>query len=185
MTLAIIPAVNFSFDGFEVDAVLSEQHGLSVQLTDNPVEEGFVITDHRFLNSRTYSMQGYFTDTPRVGGDSGGRAKSFWPELKALLNSDPADLVTGLERIPNMVLTSLSVPISIETAHTFVFTGTWRELLTAESATVEIPPDAPKTADANKVLADDAKGRQPTKTPSDEEDAQGASLLSSLLGVGA
>ncbi len=174
----------FSFGGFEVDAELQQRHVLRRMLTDNPVEDGSVITDHTALLPREFDMLGFVTDTRANADVEIGRSKAAFQDLKALLNGDPADLVTGLELIANMVMVSLNVQITAATGASLTFRSLWRELLTAETQFTELPPDAPAAADKNKVLPSQDSGRQATEPPNDEEVSNNTSILAGLLGVG-
>lgn len=47
-----------------IDVSLSETHSVSAEVTDHPVEEGANIADHIRPQPRTFSMQGFVTNTP-------------------------------------------------------------------------------------------------------------------------
>ncbi len=54
-------------EGFEIDAVVTEDHQLDMEITDHPVEKGVDITDHARLKPRMITMECVVSDTP-VGG---------------------------------------------------------------------------------------------------------------------
>lgn len=72
---------------FEVDNILSVGTADEVQLTDNPVEDGSVITDHESPKPATHEVEVLVTDYPMSGEDSPGRARAAWEKLKELKRS--------------------------------------------------------------------------------------------------
>ncbi len=53
-----------SVGGVEVDATLSEGHNYNALVTENPVEDGSVVTDHIVNLPVVLEMEGRFSDTP-------------------------------------------------------------------------------------------------------------------------
>lgn len=49
---------------FTIDATLTENHTSEASITENPVEEGVVITDHISLKADSYTLTGVISDTP-------------------------------------------------------------------------------------------------------------------------
>lgn len=54
-------------EGFEIDAVLSEERTTECEITDHPVEKGVSITDHARVKPKVISLDVVVSDTP-VGG---------------------------------------------------------------------------------------------------------------------
>lgn len=69
---------------FEVDNVVSASTANEVQLTDNPVEDGSVLTDHEARKPDTHTVEVVVTDRPPEGGYFPGRARDAWEALKDL-----------------------------------------------------------------------------------------------------
>lgn len=66
---AIVSEKSPIFD-FTVDATLTENHSFEAEATDNPVEEGVVISDHINLKPEMFSLTGVISDTPLSFGSS-------------------------------------------------------------------------------------------------------------------
>lgn len=60
-----------SIAGFEIDVILSEEHSFESDVTENPVEEGGVISDHVRARPGVVNLEGIVSNTPH--GDLKGR----------------------------------------------------------------------------------------------------------------
>ena len=95
------------------DATLSEQHLHSAEATMHPVERGVDITDHIQVKPFTLSLEGIVTNTPLTPGieSSTTRIRELYDDLVSLFESKQLlNVVTGLKRYSNMVITNVSVP---------------------------------------------------------------------------
>lgn len=59
-----IRSENNPISDFTIDATLTENHNFEAEATDNPVEEGVVISDHINLKPEIYTLTGVISDTP-------------------------------------------------------------------------------------------------------------------------
>lgn len=95
------------------DATTSESHQHSAEVTNHPVERGVDITDHIQLKPFRLTLQGIVTNTPLKPGvaSSATRTRELYESLVDLFESKSIlNVVTGLKRYTNMVITSVTVP---------------------------------------------------------------------------
>jgi len=136
-------------DGIEIDATLSEGHDYSNSITSYPIEKGSDITDHVKQTPEEYTIEAITSNTPIKfisesikGVISGidlnkrkqdtfttllGYAGYSLPKQKGVeLNkvSDPVllTIVTGLRVYNDMIISSISFPIGINTGDALNYT---------------------------------------------------------------
>lgn len=141
--------------GIVVDATVSEEHLSEAELTENPVEDGAVVTDHVHLKPAQLTIQGVISDSPlgyAVIGNiqnlvrsvsslfgKSSRSVDAYNDLLALQKSrQPFTVTTGLKRYKNMIMTSLSVPRTAQTGRAIHFTATMREIRIVKSKTTSV-----------------------------------------------
>lgn len=174
-----------SFDGTEsrltdeivtVDVTLTEEHGREAEVTDNPVERGIDVVDHRRIKPIQLKMSGIISDTPNdileiINGAtvdarlSGGEARSntAYEKLKAIfLKQEPIIVVTALEFYENMTFTSFLVNKNTKTGRVLSFTATLRELRFATTEFVQTSTDP--------VVAPTAKKKPKAEKGEEEND---------------
>jgi hypothetical protein len=167
-----------------LDATMQEDHSFNGQVTDNPVEGGATVSDHVIRDPLVLTMEGVVTDSPAqfVTGAFGafsGRSQSAYETLVDLRNrSALIDVQTGYALYRNMVIESLRVPN--DRTSSFKFTAVLKQFEFTESETVAIPADT--TTEPDLATGELDGGRQQTRTASEQDAAQGSSLLSTLLG---
>lgn len=84
-------AVVRSMGSFVFDAVFEETHEADLEVTDNPVETGVIVSDHAFMKPLRVKISAGVSDTPLKGwgggyqvsqgalvGGGGGDGKDFW-----------------------------------------------------------------------------------------------------------
>jgi len=84
-------AVIRSMSGLAFDAVFEETHEADLEVTDNPVETGVVVSDHAFMKPLKVTISAGVSDTPLAGWGGGfqinagalvgggtGEGKDFW-----------------------------------------------------------------------------------------------------------
>jgi hypothetical protein len=64
-------AIIRSIGGLVFDAVFSETHQADLEVTDNPVETGVVVSDHAYMKPLTVTLSCGVSDTPLSGWGSG------------------------------------------------------------------------------------------------------------------
>lgn len=158
------------FAGLTFDAVFEEAHESNLQVTDNPVESGVVISDHAFMLPLSLTIQAGVTDSPMVEriGDpfsSGARSVRAFELLSALQKSaEPFDVQTGLKLYKHMVCVSLKTMQDKETANALVFTADLREVIIVytrkvkyKSQKVKTDPNSPKDQTAEGGISGKSK----------------------------
>ena len=113
---------------FVLDASLGESHDTSGDLTDHPVEDGSVVTDHLILRPFELTITGFVTNTPtdpqleaaalelaNQGGVSTRVQATYGIMLELLRLGGTLTIDTGLKTYENMILTNVSVPRGVPT----------------------------------------------------------------------
>lgn len=155
-------AIIRSMGGLVFDAVFEETHESELEVTDNPVETGVVVSDHVFMKPLKVTLSAGVSDTPlKYWQSSGGTGKDAWTkqdgddpfasdsgrvrrayelltELQAL--AEPFNVQTGLKLYSNMVCTSIRTSQDKETAGALLFTATLREVIIVYTQVVSYPP---------------------------------------------
>jgi hypothetical protein len=172
-------------DTITLDASLSESHNAEVEATDHPVEQGADVTDHLRAKPRTVTIEGLITNTPmpdpgvdarnaevtevrspdgRVVFDSrtptmdATRAGAAYRDLLALRAGKLVTVVTAIETLENMAITSIQVPRDAKSGQALRFSIQLKEIRQVSSATTKIVE--------NKVKSKKDLGKQtPTPTP--------------------
>ena len=158
-------AIIRSMGGLVFDAVFEETHESELEVTDNPVETGVVVSDHAFMKPLKVTLSAGVTDTPlKYWQSSGGTGKDAWTledgsdpfssdsgrsrrafelltELQA--KAEPFDLQTGLKLYQNMVCTSIRTSQDKDTAGVLLFTASLREVIIVYTQVVTYPPRKP------------------------------------------
>ena len=155
-------AIIRSMGGLVFDAVFEETHESELEVTDNPVETGVVVSDHAFMKPLKVTLSAGVTDTPLkywqssggVGRDAwtaedgddpfssdGGRVRRAYELLTELqAQAEPFDVQTGLKLYSNMVCTSIRTSQDKDTAGALLFTATLREVIIVYTQVVNYPP---------------------------------------------
>lgn len=155
----------------ELDAALRETHTFETKATENPVEEGFAVTDHLQLQPRTYQVEGVVSNTPitsilttgtRYEVGQPGRAFNAWEELKRMrARRELVTLVTELEKYDNMLMTSLVVPRESKQGEVLEFSASFRELIIVRTQTVQAPKLKTKVKQGQVAKKPEPKAERP------------------------
>lgn len=175
-------AIIRSVGGLVFDAVFEEKHTAEMEVTDNPVETGVVVSDHAFMKPMKVTISAGVSDvqlTPRVTDQFQGSSRSraaFDLLLKLQAAAEPFDVQTGLKLYKNMVCTSIRTSQDKDSSQVLVFEAELREVIIVTTQTVKYPPRAKGTTN-NQASAKKQKGQQQgTQTT----DPKSSSLLSKL-----
>lgn len=163
--------------GLVFDAVFEEQHNSDLQVTDNPVETGVVVSDHAFMLPLRCTIIAGVTDTPlRTPSDDAfvngvSRSKEAFRLLQELQKAaEPFDVQTGLRLYQNMVCLSVRATGDKASENSVSFTAELREIQIVTTETVTYPP---RKAGATRQQASKtkAKGEQQgtEKTPAKDK----------------
>ena len=151
---------------FEIDAAISEQHEMTSEITDHPVEKGADITDHVRPKPRRYTLTGLVSDDPigalakRRTADGIESPAAACQELLEQLwtDSEVFKVISTLKVYDNMVIESTSFGVDASTGHALPFTCTLRQLEIVTTKRSVIIVGVPRAANKSN------KGNKPTKT---------------------
>jgi hypothetical protein len=136
-----------------LDVTIEETHERRAEPTDFPIEGGSSISDHVRLQPNKLTVSGFITDTPLLLNDLGlqgiglgrARAATAFQLLESMFEARlPFTVVSQLRVYQNMVIESLSVPKTRESA--LRFRVTMQELKLVSGQNVLIPASASEAA---------------------------------------
>jgi hypothetical protein len=174
-------------DDISFDCVVKESHTSEIEVTDNPVETGVVVSDHAYKRPDRLEIEGEVSDVwlhgfdPQTGlaipdrfySSKASRSASAWDILTGLQASmNPISVQTGLKLYANMMILSLSCDQDKLTAGTLSFRATLREVIRKTTQTVTYPPrqtgkphrQASKKVDAGEKKTDPVTDQAKAKT---------------------
>lgn len=168
---------------FAFDAVVREQHAQDISVPQEPVEDGFVISDHAFAQPARLSIEAAISDTPLRPTTADPFASSISRSVKAydLIKklakaAEPFTVVTGLERYTNMLITGLSADQEASTSGGLLFRAELLQVTIRSTRTVTVPPR--KAGKPARVAA-----KKTDAGSQDAPDADAATRKSALLGI--
>lgn len=183
------------------DVLEQEERDLEAEVTDHPIENGGVVTDHVRQRPGSIRITALISNTPVEGPRATYNPNASPPKFELVdapsearpaddaretLESihkvgDTVDLFLGEEETgrlyDGLVMQALSFPRDAKTGSKLRFSASFRQVLFAESKVVA----APKTKEPRAVGVKD-RGTQPTKPASEAEKSSGDSLLLELFG---
>jgi len=179
---------------FEVDAVLSETHVFSRQITENPVENGQPINDHIIINPVTLEIQCIVTDAPIKGIIEGVQnaydnflkgsryTNDCFGALYALYElKDFLTVYTQYRTYEKMVVENITISRAPEDGEALIFTISLKQVRVVRSATTTLPKGIGVKPDGKSNAKGDAKNRAtPNKDVGKNTGAEvddGASIL--------
>lgn len=183
---------NASIEDLVLDAVLSEQHSSSAEVTQFPVETGTNISDHVRQQPDKLRIEGVVSNTPlqsRVASASdvfatdmkagiySTRAQEVYAKLIAIKESATmATISTELKSYGSMVLQTLEAPRNAETGDSMHFTADFVHVITVSTQTVALP----KSPKPGRVHA----GKQPKKAVEETQSVPHSVMRKSVLAIG-
>ena len=143
-----------SIGGFEIDAFINERYSFANSVTDVPLEDGSIASDHAVEKALEIHITGFVGKTEFTvwdglgasvqGQDPKGRIKAAYFELLRLkAERQPLDLVTGLDTYPNMVITQFDIDRNAATGADLPFDMTFKQIRIVKSETTKINYSAP------------------------------------------
>lgn len=124
-------------DDVLIDAAESEAPSFSNQITENPVEDGTVITDHINQNPLTLELNVIIT-----GEYEGSPQEKYERLLEIRNNREIISVIGALQVYENMAISEINLEKSAENAKGYSGTISFQQVrfATAETITVEIAP---------------------------------------------
>lgn len=136
-----------SMGGLVFDAVFEETHESELEVTDNPVETGVVVSDHAYMKPVRISLSAGVSDTPLTAAandpfasDAGRSRRAFELLTDLQKKAEPFDLQTGLRLYKNMVCTAIRTSQDKDSSGALLFTADLREVLVVYTQVVKYPP---------------------------------------------
>lgn len=186
-------AILRSMGGLVFDAVFEETHESELEVTDNPVETGIVVSDHAFMKPLRLTISAGVSDTPlrQVGDDKfAGMSAADAEQVRSMLGPDaflydsrskraflllqelqaraePFSVQTGLKLYENMICTSIRTSQDKDSAGALLFTAELREVIIVYTETVKYSPREPG-ATTRQAGPKKNKGEQQGKDVTDE-----------------
>lgn len=140
-------AIIRSMGGLVFDAVFEETHESELDVTDNPVETGVVVSDHAYMKPVRISLSAGVSDTPLsasvndlFASDAGRSRRAFELLTDLQKQAEPFDLQTGLRLYKNMICTSIRTSQDKDSSGALLFTADLREVLVVYTQVVKYPP---------------------------------------------
>jgi hypothetical protein len=129
---------------FSFDAVFSESHTHELEVTDNPIETGSVVSDHAFMLPIRLTLTAGVSDTPlaeinndQFAGGQGRSVKAFDLITQLQRFAEPFDVQTKLRLYKNIICTKIDVFQDKENQFALDFTAELREVIIVNTRTVK------------------------------------------------
>lgn len=190
--------VKRSLGGIQLDSVIEESHDNTVQLTQNPVEDGVDISDHAIVRPKKVRLKAIVTDSPlgaaaftqiidsitSLFGSSTEsnitRSQQAYKLLVLLMeNREPIVVTTRLVVYDNMVITSIKVTQDKDTSRAVFLDIGLEQVIITESQIIAVPSQnlqEGQTREQASPVVD--AGRKEPVTPTEETNS---SVLNSLI----
>jgi hypothetical protein len=168
-------AIIRTMGGLVFDAVFEETHEADLEVTDNPVETGVVVSDHAFMKPLRVKISAGVSDTPLAvvtddpfASDAGRSRRAFELLTELQKRAEPFDLQTGLKLYENMVCTSIRTSQDKDSSGALLFTAELREVIIVYTQVVTYPPRKPgatKRQAGPKKDKGEQQGKEVTEKP--------------------
>lgn len=128
------------------DATFVEDHNSDLEVTDNPIETGALVSDHAFMKPLRLSITAGVSEVllPSGNPDFGNnteRPTTAYELLSELQKErEPFDVQTGLRVYENMMCINFSASQNKDSSGIFYFTAQLREVLIVNTETTTYPP---------------------------------------------
>lgn len=148
----------------ELDALLTESTSLRSQITEYPIEDGSVISDHITQESETLSIEGVITGAGTLFNIAAGKAKLIAAKeaLRELHKKrELITVVTGIDVYEDFAIESCEISRNNEDGEQFSVNLELKKINKVTLRTEEIPPEKTKgkaTGKAGKTKTKAGKG---------------------------
>lgn len=180
-----------SIAGLFLDATVEERYTSKNAITQNPVEYGASVTDHRIRLPDKYIVSGRVSDTPLLqseddrwnNGTEETRSKSAWALLNELKNNgNPFIIESGLQRYDDMLIETLTSQQSSANANVLDFVAECTQVIIVETQDVVVDFPEPGTVEEQAIEEADL-GNVQAETPTEETNTSWGVKIAELLGV--
>lgn len=142
--MSLLFGTKTSIGSLELDALLTESTTLSSQITEYPIEDGSVISDHITQENETLSIEGVITSAGTLFNLSFGKAKLIAAkETLRQLHRERAliTIITGLDVYTDFAIESCEISRSAEGGEQYSVSISLRKIKKVSLRTEEIPPE--------------------------------------------
>ena len=185
-------AIVRTMGGLVFDAVFEESHESDLEVTDNPVETGVVVSDHAYMKPLKVTLSAGVSDTPlnpvakdKFAGVSRGEAQTIHELLPDAFiydsrpkqafkllqelqkKAEPFSLQTGLKLYSNMVCTSIRTSQDKDSVNVLVFQAELREVLIVNTKNATYTPKPKPGPTARQTKPKNDRGEQQGKEVTD------------------
>lgn len=123
----------------DLDVTIREEHRFSSRVTNYPIEDGTIISDHIINEPDVLVLVGLVSDTPLSIFAPFNRSIDAFNRLITLHQSrQPLTVVTGLKVYQNMAITVLDVPRDVKTGQSLTFTIELQRLVIDTSVRLQL-----------------------------------------------
>lgn len=134
------------------DALLTENHEYNSRVTNYPVENGRIISDHIIKEPEIVNINGIVSDTPLNIFSAFNRSVNAFERLVEVYNRrEPVTVITGIKIYTNMVMTNLSVPRNIQSGQSLNFSITLQKIFLDTSVRLTLDANNPFTRAPDKI----------------------------------
>lgn len=138
--------------GVFLDATLTEDHEYNSRVTNYPVEDGRIISDHIINEPETVQITGVVTDTPLSLLSSFNRSINAFNRLIQIhTNRERITVVTGIKVYTDMVMTGLQVPRNVATGQSLTFVIDLQKIYLDSSVRFTQNPNDPLNKPIDKI----------------------------------
>lgn len=184
-------AVIRSMGSFVFDAVFEETHEADLEVTDNPVETGVVVSDHAFMKPLRVKISAGVSDTPLAAvtddpfaSDAGRSRRAFELLTELQKRAEPFIVQTGLKLYENMVCTSIRTSQDKDSSGALLFTAELREVIIVYTQVVTYPPRKPGATKRQAGPKKDKGEQQGKEVTSEAQKEKLRESLANAVGVG-
>ena len=185
------PIPKGSIGGISVQTTLEEAMTDSLEITENPVEQGADITDHAYVKPSGLIMRcGWSNSNPSAALNAvvslftGGSlsvndyVSSVYAQLLALQQSrQPFTVVTSIRLYQKMLMQTIALTRDKTTSQALMVTVTMKNILLVSTQTTTLPP---VTSQANPASTAETMNAGPLASIAGQTPAPGGSLPSAL-----
>lgn len=131
-----------SFGGIDGYVTISESTTDALEITQQPVQQGAMISDHAFKKPVSFSMQMLFSDNTgffAISGITTSLAEIYESLLDLQDTLEPFDVVTPKRVYTNMMLQSLGMTTDKKTENCLAITASFQEVIIVQVTTTLVP----------------------------------------------
>lgn len=176
----------------DLDVTITEQHRYNSRVTNYPVEDGTIVSDHIINEPDTLTLQALVSDSPLNILALPNRSVDVFNRLVDIQQRrELVTVVTGLKIYDSMAITSLDVPRNLETGQSLTFTIELQKVTLDTSVRVQLNNGnafgGPQNNISRDQVAPDSQfpllGRDPAASLKDQASSGINAGLQSLIAV--